>query len=651
MQRARDHRSPRTIGHSSRTALRTALLSCLAVVGAWLFVVGPAVEMPIAPEAMTEATGHRYRVNVPLAALGWLPIAADSNLDPAASTAMVYEDGVPIGLAHRAADAVAALGRGRLSHWGNDAAQILYFSSSDGSDPRANRRAYVVRFVALPPAWLAVAAGFALLAACASFLARARPRWLVAAAVALAAALIGIWAWVFGGAVLISPDSATYIRFHAWVPVGYPLFVAGIASLLGYAALPAVQLLLLGLGALFLARAVGRFTGSRLAWAASLVVVAAYAPIMLFAGFILSEALYSALLLVCAASGLTLVKGFSKGAAVTFALGAVLAWTVRPAGVFVALVAGYLGLLLVRTVPRRTVLAWLVAPTAAGYLLFNVVQNEVRGPDAATQTGRILLAQVGLRFDPRVARPEHRADAERIAAALAPHKAAFDTLSSWNDRHAFAVHDYADRLNAVDAALGAGPPRNAPLDGAMLLELALDTIAARPVKYLRWVVEDVVWSWWTNVFASLARPPAIDLGWYADRPGERAELIRRFALPLTMQQVTLPEGRILAPAGRAVDLARRMLEAVAGVGLLVVGFGAFLLVAAIAAPFSSSLTLRGLGLLGAMVHGAIMVISATTAPIDRYVAPTDPLLLVAAVIALHGFARWLRSPDGTVGPR
>ena len=57
------------------------------------------------------------------------------------SSLLLFEDERPIGPAHVPHDAIRTLGRGRFSHWGD----ALYFSSSDNSDPRTNKRRYSVR--------------------------------------------------------------------------------------------------------------------------------------------------------------------------------------------------------------------------------------------------------------------------------------------------------------------------------------------------------------------------------------------------------------------------------------------------------------------------------------------------------------------------
>ena len=52
----------------------------------------------------------------------------------------LWEDDVELGPGHSLHDDIRRLGRGRFSHWGD----TLYFSSSDGSDPTTNGRAYII---------------------------------------------------------------------------------------------------------------------------------------------------------------------------------------------------------------------------------------------------------------------------------------------------------------------------------------------------------------------------------------------------------------------------------------------------------------------------------------------------------------------------
>ena len=56
------------------------------------------------------------------------------------SDLMVLEDGAPLGPAHSPHAAIRAQGGGRLSHW----KALLYFSTSDNSDPNTNGRRYTL---------------------------------------------------------------------------------------------------------------------------------------------------------------------------------------------------------------------------------------------------------------------------------------------------------------------------------------------------------------------------------------------------------------------------------------------------------------------------------------------------------------------------
>jgi len=63
----------------------------------------------------------------------------DTNELPSASSLTLFENEQELGPPHSLHDDIRASGGGRFSHWGNS----IYFSSSDGSDPRNNARDYL----------------------------------------------------------------------------------------------------------------------------------------------------------------------------------------------------------------------------------------------------------------------------------------------------------------------------------------------------------------------------------------------------------------------------------------------------------------------------------------------------------------------------
>lgn len=65
---------------------------------------------------------------------------ADMTDQATRSPYFLMEDGKPLAPAHAIHDDIRNNGKGRWSHW----RQNIYFSSSDGSDPRQNKRKYTL---------------------------------------------------------------------------------------------------------------------------------------------------------------------------------------------------------------------------------------------------------------------------------------------------------------------------------------------------------------------------------------------------------------------------------------------------------------------------------------------------------------------------
>lgn len=63
---------------------------------------------------------------------------ADSAGFPRRSSLMLYEDGVPLGLAHCSHEDIRSFGLGRFIHWDGS----IYFSASDSTNPNINGRSY-----------------------------------------------------------------------------------------------------------------------------------------------------------------------------------------------------------------------------------------------------------------------------------------------------------------------------------------------------------------------------------------------------------------------------------------------------------------------------------------------------------------------------
>lgn len=87
------------------------------------------------PGDMSQETGHAFRYWAPL-----LTFECDDISHPARSNYLLTENGNAIGLPHSMHTDIREKGNGLWSHWG----QTIFFSSSDGTDPRLNGREYAL---------------------------------------------------------------------------------------------------------------------------------------------------------------------------------------------------------------------------------------------------------------------------------------------------------------------------------------------------------------------------------------------------------------------------------------------------------------------------------------------------------------------------
>ena len=113
-----------------------ALVLGIALACAGVALAGAAERFVLEPTEMRRETGFAWYVSLPPS---W-QAGADDVEHPQRSRAVVLEDGRPLGPAHAVHATIREQGRGAFSHWLDQ----VYFSSSDGSDPRSNGREYVI---------------------------------------------------------------------------------------------------------------------------------------------------------------------------------------------------------------------------------------------------------------------------------------------------------------------------------------------------------------------------------------------------------------------------------------------------------------------------------------------------------------------------
>jgi hypothetical protein len=120
--------------------------------------------LTIAPASMMEDSGQavlaRLKPHYPLL----VRFVGDKGAGPgtpALSGLRLFEDDVELGPPHSGHDTIRAEGHGRFSHW----RQALYFSASDGTDPKTNGRTYRIEAPVAPSEFLSWAAAASILAA------------------------------------------------------------------------------------------------------------------------------------------------------------------------------------------------------------------------------------------------------------------------------------------------------------------------------------------------------------------------------------------------------------------------------------------------------------------------------------------------------
>ena len=210
-------------GLQDRIVRRKAWIVIISLLAVWVFVASnltwlSSVELEVDPSRVNSDGGQAYIVRLDLA----FPFALyGDNYAAAHATTQLFENGHALGPAHTAHQTIRDAGKGAFSHWYD----TLWFSSSDGTDPRTNGYRYRVsatRELRAEAIWLAAAitiVGLCFLfpfgrlvratqavvdnprhaAASVAAIVRehaARPNWSGVASVAIAAlwcSLIGLW--------------------------------------------------------------------------------------------------------------------------------------------------------------------------------------------------------------------------------------------------------------------------------------------------------------------------------------------------------------------------------------------------------------------------------------------------------------------------
>lgn len=103
-------------------------------------------ERILAPEELIHVNGACYQAIVQKGRQSIWGELSDSSRYPHASPTILYENDIPLGPGHSPHGQIEKRGYGCFSHWES----VLFFSTSDNSDPRSNGRPYRISYRTVP---------------------------------------------------------------------------------------------------------------------------------------------------------------------------------------------------------------------------------------------------------------------------------------------------------------------------------------------------------------------------------------------------------------------------------------------------------------------------------------------------------------------
>ncbi len=491
------------------------LIGLLALV---LYVRGVEIQGTIDPTTVQVNQGSRYWLD--LDAVDWrfrLPLG-DTSETPFRSTLRVTEDGIVLGPAHTQHAEIAEQGRGRFSHWHN----TLYFSTSDGTNPRSNGRRYEVTATwrLSPMALLGILAACCLVSPTArrslaneSSKARriarhagARPYLFVGLAIAFIAYYNHYLIVRLDVVPLTWPDSGGYLNGTESRTPGYVLLLGAFRVLVrDWAWLPAFQLNMMLCSIVLLGYSVSRVANHYLPGIALLFLVAQTDQLFHMSLHVLTEASFVAFFTAHVALAVLALARFSSTVLLVSGLSLLVAAAIKPVAMALVVPAGLAAMLMPER--RRVAVLLLLLPALCyhfGLSTYNYVHG--RSFDTSTIGPAALLGHVAwnVKADPSSRYPELSAEIEeRIRPILAQRPERFDSLEAYvahttreyNEllwRHAYVV--IANAVLGEDRIRKVSPAQTREISN-IAGTLAREAILRDPAQYARHVFQHFVAMW------------------------------------------------------------------------------------------------------------------------------------------------------------
>lgn len=650
-------------------------------------------------------SGHAYIVEVS-SEQRFFAFHSDSASWPDKSDLLLLENGSPLGPAHALHQVIRNEGRGAYSHWDG----ALRFSAPDNSDPRSNGRTYQVRapLVLAPMVIYALIAldGLVVLAILALGYVRG---WRIDDVRAIAAQFsllltkrteplsrlldrFGIgprltarrqWQhWVFGLvsmmlAIVINltmlkytdfrpclePDSGSYLGFSLVRTGGYPAMVLAIHALTGDVRwMVPFQLNLMLLSLAWLGHSVGRLAGTF--WLGLLLTGLCFAtvPLLLLTYQLLSEATFTAFIVLHCAFIANYLRTRRWEHAVAAGTALVIVILIRPAGYSLLLGIPLVAWLV--TSDRFKSMLQLGIPVVAG-LVFASLVNYTQFGVFSTQSfgGYSILGHTLFLLEPEDGanteiQPMIREIANEVAPvgrlvrdAQFPEEAWLRTTNVYND---LLWHRAVPKLVKL---LGQSTPNLAGVElskrvNDLGFQIALITIKAHPYEYARHVLANY-YGMWSGLLLNYGSFGAHVANCYAgtraivEIPGNK--IFRQFTDPAYFLDAQI-SARVQANAGarhwlQSVYLEILILRPVVLVAGLIFSVG----FAVVGLTRRTTTTLTCLGCyLSIQLNGYFFFVAGVQAALERYAVPMMPVLWA---IVLLGTVAVVRTAAGTLTAR
>ncbi|MDB5578708.1 MAG: Pectate lyase [Bradyrhizobium sp.] len=646
----------------SRPIMRLVL--AIAAVAGWFALLSPAsyfaapVSQSIDPAGIASSVGFAYTAPVTLRPShpAFFAIATNTIFGPKVSNLSLLENGTALGPAHSFHSEVWKPGGGHYSHWGDSTSSAVVFSTSDNSDPRTNGRLYVI---SAQPEFTPLLVSLLLIVALTASLLLATTVSLPwrGATLAVAAAGLMAWTWLYFGRTLLSDDTSTYVTWQAIVPLGYPLWLSAIKSVTGSLRWTAlIQVSLLVSACLFLALQVSQLMGRTAAGFATLLVLLIYTPMFSTEQYILSEGLFLPLAIINLGAAMALIRQVDVKYAILLSLTAVLIMLVRPAGYYAILGPVFL---LIAARSRLWWLRWAIVPMVLFVLASMLLNFAIRGSTSQSQVGRILFPHVAFLFDPKLVTGADQEYATLVHEALERYRAEYQKSTTRSARFNFLLSNFNQRLLATDAAIGARLRSESSGPGSdedrrrylfrrindIYMSLFLSAVLNHPTEYLRLVAEQLLGAWQYSIMFDYGRFTQIYALTAVTDYQTHVNMIRDRKLPLGPEDVRPNTDLLEKFPGRFIDALDTAYRNIRSQRWLVYLIG---LVTLIAIPIGGLFRRQSrhwlaLGYCGIMIHGSVLLIAAVTVFIPRYALPADPIILVAGVIMMDGVLAWVRT--------